>query len=144
MSPPSASSPNNDEVAKAIEAAAKAAPSADQEPATIYDKIVKGDIPCNKVYEDDTALAFRDINPQAPVHILVIPKHRNGLTKLSNAVGSQKDVLGHLVFVAGQVGKQECPNGFRLVINDGPDGAQSVYHMHIHVLGGRQMRWPPG
>ena len=140
----SSSSSSNDEVVKAIEAAANAAISADTEPTTIFDKIVSGAIPCNKVYEDDIALAFRDVNPQAPVHILVIPKQRHGLTMLSKAVGSQKDVLGHLLFVAGQVGKSECPNGFRLVVNDGPDGAQSVYHLHIHVMGGRQMQWPPG
>jgi len=140
----SSSSSSNDEVTKAIEAAANAALSDDTEPSTIFDKISKGEIPCNKVYEDDISLAFRDVNPQAPVHILVIPKERNGLTKLSNAVGSQKELLGHLMFVAGQVGKKECPNGFRLVINDGVDGAQSVYHMHIHVMGGRQMKWPPG
>lgn len=138
------SSSSSDEVAKAIEAAANAAFAGDSEPATIFDKIVAGEIPCNKVYEDDTVLAFRDVNPQAPVHILVIPKQRNGLTMLSNAVGSQKDVLGHLLFVAGQVGKSECPNGFRLVVNDGADGAQSVYHLHVHVMGGRQMSWPPG
>ncbi len=85
-----------------------------------------------------------DINPQAPVHIIVIPKHRDGLTKLSNARENQKDILGHLMYVAQSVGKKECPDGFRIVINDGEHGAQSVYHLHLHVLGGRQMEWPPG
>lgn len=85
-----------------------------------------------------------DINPQAPVHIIVIPKHRDGLTKLSNAREDQKDILGHLMYVAQSVGKKECPDGFRIVINDGEHGAQSVYHLHLHVLGGRQMLWPPG
>ena len=85
-----------------------------------------------------------DINPQAPVHIIVIPKRRDGLTKLSNARENQKDVLGHLLYVAQNVGKKECPDGFRIVINDGEHGAQSVYHLHLHVLGGRQMGWPPG
>lgn len=136
------SSDGNKEVAKAIAAANTASVSGDGGSPTIFDKILAGDIPCNKVYEDDVVLAFRDVNPVAPVHILVIPKHK--LTKLSKAVGSQKDMLGHLLFVAGQVGKQECPDGFRLVINDGRDGAQSVYHLHIHVMGGRQMGWPPG
>ena len=89
-------------------------------------------------------LTAGDINPQAPVHILVIPKNRDGLTKLSNAREDQKDILGHLMFVAQSVGKKECPNGFRIVINDGEEGAQSVYHLHVHVLGGRQMEWPPG
>jgi len=140
----SSSTSDGGEVAKAVAAAASAAKSEDTDAPTLFDKLVSGDIPCTKVYEDDIALAFRDVNPQAPVHILVIPKHRNGLTMLSKAVGSQKEVLGHLLFVAGQVGKAECPKGFRLVVNDGPDGAQSVYHLHIHVLGGRQMHWPPG
>ena len=85
-----------------------------------------------------------DINPQAPVHIIVIPKHRDGLTKLSNAREDQKDILGHLMYVAQSVGKKECPDGFRIVINDGEHGAQSVYHLHLHILGGRQMNWPPG
>ena len=85
-----------------------------------------------------------DINPQAPVHIIVIPKHRDGLTKLSNAREDQKEILGHLMYVAQSVGKKECPDGFRIVINDGEHGAQSVYHLHLHVLGGRQMLWPPG
>lgn len=137
------SSTSNDEVSKAIAAAASAAVTDDQPP-TLFDKIVAGEIPCDKVYEDETVLAFRDINPQAPVHILVIPKQRNGLTQLSKAVGSNKEVLGHLLFVAGQIGQKECPKGFRLVVNDGSDGAQSVYHLHIHVMGGRQMAWPPG
>lgn len=135
-----ASTPN-DEVSKAILAAASIT---DDAPATIFDKIVAGDIPCNKVYEDEFSLAFRDINPQAPVHCLVIPKQRNGLTQLSKAQECQKELLGHLMYVASQIGKQECPNGFRLVVNDGVDAAQSVYHLHIHVLGGRQMGWPPG
>ena len=85
-----------------------------------------------------------DINPQAPVHIIVIPKHRDGLTKLSNAREDQKDILGHLMYVAQSVGKKECPDGFRIVIKDCEHGAQSVYHLHLHVLGGRQMLWPPG
>ena len=137
---------NSNEVAAAATSATAAAATDDSAPpvTTIFDKIVAGTIPCTKVYEDDIALCFRDVNPQAPTHILVIPKQCGGLAQLSKAVGSHKDVLGHLLFVAGQVGKQECPNGFRLVINDGVDGAQSVYHLHIHVLGGRQMQWPPG
>ena len=85
-----------------------------------------------------------DINPQAPIHIIVIPKNRDGLTKLSNAREDQTDILGHLLYVAQSVGKKECPDGFRIVINDGEHGAQSVYHLHLHVLGGRQLGWPPG
>jgi len=84
------------------------------------------------------------VTPQAPVHFLVIPKKRDGLTQLSKARDDQKELLGHLIFVAQQLGQKECPDGFRLVINDGKEGAQSVYHLHIHVMGGRQMQWPPG
>ena len=136
----------SDEVAAAKEAA-QAYKSSDGDgagPATVFDKILSGEWSSNKVHEDDLALAFRDISPQAPVHVIVIPKHRDGLTKLSNAREDQKDILGHLMYVAQMVGKKECPEGFRIVINDGEHGAQSVYHLHIHVLGGRQMGWPPG
>ena len=113
-------------------------------PETAFDNILSGKWPSTKVYEDSTVLAFRDINPTAPTHILVIPKHRDGLTKLSNARDDQEGILGHLLFVAQSVGKQECPEGFRVVINDGEHGAQSVYHLHLHVIGGRQLGWPPG
>lgn len=111
---------------------------------TIFDKIIAGEIPCKKVYEDDLALAFHDVNPQAPVHFLVIPKQRAGLTQISKAKANQKEVLGHLMYVASQEGHKLCPGGFRIVVNDGKDGAQSVYHLHLHVIGGRQMNWPPG
>ena len=111
---------------------------------TIFGKIIAGEIPCKKIYEDDIALAFHDVTPQAPVHFLVIPKQRDGLTQLSKALAEQKDVLGHLMFVAAQEGQKLCPGGYRIVINDGKDGAQSVYHLHLHVMGGRQMLWPPG
>jgi len=135
-----------DEVAAAKAAAAeyKSSESDGAGPATAFDNILSGKWPSDKVHEDDLALAFRDINPQAPVHIIVIPKNRDGLTKLSNAREDQKDILGHLMYVAQSVGKKECPDGFRIVVNDGEHGAQSVYHLHIHVLGGRQLGWPPG
>ena len=123
---------------------AKEAAGTDAGAPTVFDKILSGEWSSDKVYEDDLAFAFRDINPQAPVHVLVIPKKRDGLTQLSLAREDQKDVLGHLIYVAGQIGKKECPDGFRLVINDGVEGAQSVYHLHVHVLGGRTMGWPPG
>jgi histidine triad (HIT) family protein len=113
-------------------------------PATIFDKLLSNEWDCKKVYEDDQAFAFRDINPQAPVHILIIPKNRDGLTQLSKAREDQKALLGHLMYVAAELGKKECPDGFRIVINDGEKGAQSVYHLHLHLLGGRQMQWPPG
>jgi histidine triad (HIT) family protein len=138
---------SSDEVEKAKEAAIayKASSLDDAGPDTIFDKILSGEWSSDKVYEDDLALAFSDISPQAPVHFLVIPKNRNGLTMISHAKEeSHKDILGHLLFVAQKVGKEKCPNGFRIVINDGEEGAQSVYHLHLHVLGGRQLKWPPG
>mmetsp|Transcript_2829 Transcript_2829/g.4442 ORF Transcript_2829/g.4442 Transcript_2829/m.4442 type:complete len:206 (-) Transcript_2829:218-835(-) len=131
-------SDGNDEVAKS-----KAAKHDGGQP-TVFDKVLSGEWSSDKVYEDDLCLAFRDINPQAPVHVLVIPKNRDGLTQLSNAREDQKDILGHLMYVAQSVGKKECPKGFRIVVNDGEQGAQSVYHLHLHVLGGKQMGWPPG
>lgn len=132
---------DSDEVAKAQ---ATGAGAADMGAPTVFDKILSGEWSSDKVYEDDTVLAFRDINPQAPIHILVIPKYRNGLTALSKAQANQKELLGHLMFVASEVAKKECPNGFRIIVNDGVDGAQSVMHLHLHIMGGRQMGWPPG
>ncbi|KAK9818397.1 hypothetical protein WJX72_012017 [[Myrmecia] bisecta] len=124
---------------------AAAAGAGDTGEPTIFDKIIAKQIPADIIYEDEEALAFRDINPQAPVHFLVIPKHRNGLTQLSKATEANEQVLGHLLLVAGRVAKQEgCTRGFRVVINDGPDGCQSVYHVHLHVMGGRKLNWPPG
>lgn len=139
----------SDEVSKAQAAAASAATSSSSSSShddvpTIFDKLLSGQIPTTIVYEDDEAFCFRDVNPQAPVHILCIPKHKDGLNALSNARNDQKALLGHLLYVAGQVGQKECPNGFRIVINDGGDGAQSVFHLHLHIMGGRQMGWPPG
>mmetsp|Transcript_23279 Transcript_23279/g.39748 ORF Transcript_23279/g.39748 Transcript_23279/m.39748 type:complete len:224 (-) Transcript_23279:137-808(-) len=136
----------SDEVAAAKAAAAeyKSSDADGAGPETAFDNILSGKWPSTKVYEDSTVLAFRDINPQAPTHIIVIPKHRDGLTKLSNAREDQEGILGHLLFVAQSVGRKECPEGFRVVVNDGEQGAQSVYHLHLHVLGGRQMGWPPG
>mmetsp|Transcript_19624 Transcript_19624/g.45773 ORF Transcript_19624/g.45773 Transcript_19624/m.45773 type:complete len:197 (-) Transcript_19624:74-664(-) len=134
---------SSNEVQKAKDAAANNA-GGDEEPPTIFDKILSGDIPADKIHDDDLCIAFRDVNPQAPVHFLVIPKNRDGLTQLSKAREDQKSVLGHMMYVAQMLGKKECPGGFRVVVNDGSDGAQSVYHLHIHVIGGRQMAWPPG
>ena len=95
--------------------------------------------------KDEEALAFRDITPQAPTHVLVIPKKRSGLTQLTKATPEHKLLLGHLMYVAAEVARMEgLTEGCRFVVNDGAHGAQSVYHLHIHVLGGRQMEWPPG
>eukprot|EP00746_Dinoflagellata_sp_MGD_P133717 gnl/MRDRNA2_/MRDRNA2_67469_c0_seq2.p1 gnl/MRDRNA2_/MRDRNA2_67469_c0~~gnl/MRDRNA2_/MRDRNA2_67469_c0_seq2.p1 ORF type:complete len:178 (+),score=36.89 gnl/MRDRNA2_/MRDRNA2_67469_c0_seq2:51-584(+) len=127
-----------------VERAAAAAASSDTGAPTIFDKIIKKEIPAEVVFEDDQALAFRDVSPQAPVHVLVIPKNRDGLTQLSKAREDQEKLLGHLLYVASQIGAKECPGGFRIIINDGKDGCQSVYHLHVHVVGGRQLGWPPG
>jgi histidine triad (HIT) family protein len=110
---------------------------------TIFGKIAKGEIPCDKVYEDDKALAFRDINAQAPIHILVIPKEEiEDISKVQEGSG----LLDHLFHVATKIAKDEGieESGYRLVVNKGPHGGQSVDHLHIHILGGRQMVWPPG
>jgi histidine triad (HIT) family protein len=132
---------SSDEVKKAQEAAALAADGA---PPTVFDKILSGEWSSDKLHEDEQCLAFRDINPQAPVHFLVIPKVRDGLTGVSKAREDQKALLGHLMYVAQQLAQQECPDGFRITVNEGKQGAQSVYHLHLHVMGGRQMDWPPG
>nr|GMD46493.1 14 kDa zinc-binding protein [Ipomoea batatas] len=113
---------------------------------TIFDKIINKEIPANIVYEDDKVLAFRDISPQAPTHILLIPKVKDGLTGLSKAEERHCEILGRLLYTAKLVAKQEGldENGFRLVINDGKDGGQTVFHIHLHLLGGRELNWPPG
>ncbi|KAI1883026.1 hypothetical protein AGOR_G00241000 [Albula goreensis] len=110
---------------------------------TIFSKVIDKSIPADIIYEDDKCLAFRDISPQAPVHFLVIP--RTPIPRISAAHDDEAELLGHLLIVAKNVAKKEgLLEGYRVVINDGKLGAQSVYHLHIHVLGGRQMTWPPG
>lgn len=110
---------------------------------TIFSKIIKREIPADIVYEDELALAFRDVNPQAPVHILVIPKQ--AIAKISEAEHSDRELLGHLLLVCAEIAKEQgLEKGFRLVINNGDDGGQTVYHLHIHILGKRFMQWPPG
>lgn len=110
---------------------------------TIFKKIIDRQIPADIVYEDDLALAFRDVNPQAPTHVLVIPKHE--IASLKQADAQHVSLLGHLLWVANQVAEQEgLANGYRTVINCGPDAGQTVDHLHIHVLGGRSLGWPPG
>uniref|UniRef100_A0A6M2DJJ0 Putative zinc-binding protein of the histidine triad hit family n=1 Tax=Xenopsylla cheopis TaxID=163159 RepID=A0A6M2DJJ0_XENCH len=122
-----------------VKLAQAAAPGGD----TIFGKILRKEIPCDFIYEDDKCVAFKDINAQAPVHFLVIP--RKPIERISKATDEDNDLLGHLMLTAKKVAKEQgLDNGFRLVINDGVDGAQSVFHLHIHVLGGRQMQWPPG
>lgn len=149
----------SDEAAKAQQVQAEQALS---QP-TIFDKIISKEIPATIIYEDERCLAFRDISPQAPVHFLVIPKIRiarledsketdegvcdllNHQINLHHVMDSfSLQLMGHLMHVSGVLGKKEAPNGFRVVVNNGVEGCQSVYHLHLHVLGGRQLTWPPG
>ena len=110
---------------------------------TIFKKIIDKQIPADIVHEDERCLAFRDVNPQAPTHVLVIPKQE--IARVSDAVNADAELLGHLLLVAGRVATQlGLKDGFRLVINNGPQAGQSVDHLHVHILGGRQMNWPPG
>ncbi len=109
---------------------------------TIFGKILRGEIPADRVYEDERALAFRDVNPQAPTHVLVIPKQP--IARLSEAGEDDRDLLGHLLLVANRVAAQEGLSDYRLVVNDGAGAGQSVFHLHLHVIGGRPFSWPPG
>ena len=109
---------------------------------TIFQKIIDREIPADIVYEDDRALAFRDVNPQAPVHILVIP--RKPIAKLADMQEDDRELVGHLFWVARQVAVEEKLDDFLLVVNNGADAGQSVYHVHVHLLGGRTFKWPPG
>jgi histidine triad (HIT) family protein len=110
---------------------------------TIFSKIVAREIPADIVYEDDDCLAFRDVNPQAPVHILVIPK--KPVTMLADTNDTHKNLLGHLLIVAKQIAKDEgYGDAFRLIINNGEQAGQTVFHLHVHILAGRKFSWPPG
>ncbi len=111
---------------------------------TVFGKILRGEIPADKVYEDDTALAFRDANPAAPVHILVIPKKH--IVNLYDAEEGDEELLGHLMLVAAKVAREQGleEDGFRLVANTKAGAGQSVFHLHLHVIGGRALSWPPG
>ncbi len=111
---------------------------------TLFEKIIAREIPADIVYEDDLVLAFNDINPKAPTHVLVIPK--KPIPRIAEAEPEDHQVLGHLLLkareIAADLGLHE--NGFRLVINNGKDAGESVPHLHLHILGGRSMAWPPG
>ncbi len=110
---------------------------------TIFGKIIRGEVSAKIVHDDDQCLAFHDVAPQAPVHVLVIPK--KPLPSLADATAADADLLGHLVVVATQLaGSLGLTDGYRLVVNCGRDGGQSVDHLHVHLLGGRQLGWPPG
>jgi len=109
---------------------------------TIFGRILRGEIPCDQVYADELCLAFRDVAPQAPVHVLVIPRHP--IARLDEAGDEHAALLGHLLLVAAKVARQEGLQGFRTVINSGAEAGQTVFHLHVHVLGGRPLAWPPG
>jgi len=114
---------------------------------TIFDKIIAKEIPAKIAYEDDLCIAFHDVAPKAPVHILLIPKKKDGLSRLSKAEDKHKEILGHLMVTASKIAAQEgLDDGFRIVINNGDNGGQAVYHLHIHILGckGTKFTWPPG
>ncbi|HEY8966600.1 MAG TPA: histidine triad nucleotide-binding protein [Candidatus Methylacidiphilales bacterium] len=111
---------------------------------TLFEKIIAREIPANVVYEDDRVLAFRDIDPKAPHHILVVPK--KPIPRIAAAEAADEPLIGHLLVTAAKVAKDLgfAETGFRLVMNNGGDGGETVPHMHLHLLGGRQMTWPPG
>jgi histidine triad (HIT) family protein len=111
---------------------------------TLFEKICDKEIPATIVHEDDRCVAFRDIAPQAPVHILVVP--RKAVTRIGLAEAADGELLGHLLLVAAEVARAEgiATTGYRLVINNGRDGGEAVPHLHVHLLGGRKLEWPPG
>lgn len=110
---------------------------------TIFGRIIRGEVPARIVHDDDRCLAFHDVAPQAPVHVLVIPKRP--IASLAEATEADAGLLGHLVFVATQLALTlGLGDGYRLVVNCGRDGGQSVDHLHVHLLGGRPLGWPPG
>ncbi len=110
---------------------------------TLFAKIIDRQIPADIVYEDELCLAFRDVNPQAPVHILLVPK--KPLDMLSNASADDEALLGHLLLAAGKITRElKIDGAFRLIINNGKEGGQAVFHLHMHIMAGRKFRWPPG
>ncbi len=109
---------------------------------TIFGKISRGEATAQIVYEDDRVLAFHDVSPRAPTHILVIP--RKPIARLSDSSPDDESLLGHLLRVASQVAADAGLENFRVVINNGAEAGQTVFHLHLHVMGGREMTWPPG
>lgn len=110
---------------------------------TLFSKIIRREIPADIVYEDDLCLAFRDITPQAPTHILLIPK--KPIPQLGEAATDDKALLGHLLYTISEIARQEkLDDGYRVVINTGKNGGQTVFHLHLHLLGDRALGWPPG
>ncbi len=112
-------------------------------PDCIFCRIIRGEAPAKKVYEDERAFVFEDINPQAPTHVLIIPKKH--IVGLKEAQAEDAEIIGYLHLVAAQIARQRgIENGYRTVFNVGPRAGQSVFHLHLHLLGGRSLRWPPG
>lgn len=111
---------------------------------TIFSQIINREIPADIVYEDESCLAFRDINPQAPVHVLLIPKKE--IVSMADLEPGDEQILGHLMFKASEVASTLglAETGYRLVVNTNQDAGQSVFHLHVHILGGRKLTWPPG
>jgi histidine triad (HIT) family protein len=110
---------------------------------TIFDKIISKEIPADIVYEDEICLAFKDANPQAPIHILIIPK--KSIAKVADAETEDQNILGHLLLKASEIAEMlGVKDAFRLVINNGERAGQTVFHLHIHLLAGRPLNWPPG
>lgn len=110
---------------------------------TLFEKIIQRDIPADIVYEDEVCVAFRDVKPQAPTHVLIVP--RRPLDRVANATEEDQAMLGHLLLAAGKIAEQlGCRDAFRLVVNNGADAGQSVFHLHVHLLAGRAFGWPPG
>ncbi len=111
---------------------------------SIFTKIINKEIPAAIVYEDEKCIAFRDIDPKAPVHILLVTKKE--IPSLAKVTDDDKGLLGHLLATASKIAKEHgiSDSGYRLVINTNKEGGQEIYHLHLHILGGRQMEWPPG
>tara|TARA_B100000927_G_C16365091_1_gene429121 strand:- start:341 stop:682 length:342 start_codon:yes stop_codon:yes gene_type:complete len=110
---------------------------------TLFEKIINKEIPADIIFEDDISIVIKDINPQAPTHLLIIPK--KVIPKLSDASRDDIDILGHLMLVAGEIAsKLKLDDTFRLVVNNGAKAGQSVFHLHLHLLSGRALNWPPG
>ena len=109
---------------------------------SIFQKIINGEIPCEKIYEDNLCIAFNDIAAQAPVHFLVIPK--KPIVSLLECIEEDENLLGHLLFVGSKIAKSKKLDNWRTVINTGEESGQTVFHLHIHFLSGRKMAWPPG
>ncbi|MFQ5732450.1 MAG: histidine triad nucleotide-binding protein [Planctomycetaceae bacterium] len=110
---------------------------------TIFKRIIDGELPADIVFEDDRCLAFRDINPQAPIHVLIVP--RREIPSLDDVTEIEEPLIGHLFAVASKLAERfGLENGYRTVVNCGDDGGQTVNHLHVHLLGGRNLNWPPG